>query len=117
LGASSIGLLTDAQPRNKGLLNAQLDWRHWRFVADVAKFGTHRIPTATTVQTIDGSTSLDLSAAYRLTRVLTILGGVLNATNEYPGRIPGEGTGRPYSEADPLGFNGREYYLRLTAEF
>jgi iron complex outermembrane receptor protein len=117
LGASSIGLLTDAQPRNKGLLNAQLDWRHWRFVADVAKFGTHRIPTATTVQTIDGSTSLDLSAAYRLTRVLTILGGVLNATNEYPGRIPGEGTGRPYSEADPLGFSGREYYLRLTAEF
>ena len=117
LGASSIGILTDAQPREKTLLNAHLDWRRWRFVTDVTKFGTHRIPTATTVAKIDGSTSLDLAATWRMTNALNLMAGVLNVTDEYPGRIPGESTGRPYSEADPLGFNGREYYLRLTADF
>jgi hypothetical protein len=49
--------------------------------------------------------------------VLRILVGVLNATDEDPTTQLGDNTGRPYSEADPLGFNGREYFVRLALGF
>ena len=119
LGAGSIDLMTDGQPRNKAVLNAELTWGSWRAVADVTAFGVHRAssPLAGANQPMKGATSLDLSAAYRFPDRFTLMAGVTNATDEYPDRLIGEGTGRPYSEFDPLGVNGREYFLRLSAEF
>lgn len=119
LGAGSIDLVTDGQPRNKAILNADLAWRDWRFTGNVADFGAYRSTAASglTNITLQGRTSLDIAAARRVRDRYTIQAGVLNATDNYPARVPGEGTGRPYSEIDPLGFNGREYYLRLAAEF
>jgi iron complex outermembrane receptor protein len=117
LGPNSIGVLADGQPGEKALLNALLEWGDWRVTADVTQFGTHLIPTTLGIERIDGSTSLDLSVAYRIDEAFTLMVGALNATDEYPGRVVGDNTGRPYSEFDPLGFNGREYYVRCTAEF
>ena len=117
LGPASIDAVADAQPRLKALVNAELSWRAWRFTADVTDFGSTSIPFGTGSRRIAGRTSVDLSAAWRATRVLTVTAGVLNAADTYPVRVPGESTGRPYSEFDPLGFNGREYFLRLSAEF
>lgn len=119
LGAGSIDLTADGQPRNKLVFNSELAWRDWRFIADVTRFGAHRItsPLGGANQVMEGRTSIDLSAAYRFRDRYTVMAGVLNAADEYPDRLVGEGTGRPYSEFDPLGVNGREYYLRLTAEF
>ncbi|CAN7288712.1 TonB-dependent receptor [Phenylobacterium sp. LjRoot225] len=119
LGVSSIDLMTDGQPRNKLVVGGELNWRAWRVSADVTRFGAYRSTAATgsANQVFNGPTSLDLAAAYRWRRQLTLAAGVLNATNELPDRLIGESTGRPYSEFDPLGVNGREYYLRLTAEF
>ena len=117
LGPASIDAVADAQPRLKALVNTELSWRAWRFTADVTDFGSTAIPFGTGSTRIAGKTSVDLSAAWQPTKVVTITAGVLNAGNTYPVRVPGEGTGRPYSEFDPLGFNGREYFLRLSAEF
>jgi iron complex outermembrane receptor protein len=119
LGAGSIDLVTDGQPRTKAVLNGELNWRDWRFVADLTDFGSYRSVAASglTNITLKGRTSLDLSLSRRLRKRFTIMAGVLNATDEYPARVPGESTGRPYSELDPLGFNGREYFVRLAAEF
>lgn len=119
LGPGSIDLTTDGQPRNKALLNAELTWAGWRFVGDLTRFGAYRTtsPLGGANQVIAGATSLDLSVAYRLRDRFTLQAGVLNATDAYPDRLIGEATGRPFSEFDPLGVNGREYYVRLTAEF
>jgi iron complex outermembrane receptor protein len=119
LGPGSIDLLADGQPRNKIVLNSELSWGDWRFVADATSFGAYRTtsPTGGANLVVEGKTSLDLSVAWRLRDRFTIMAGVLNAADTYPERVPGDNTGRPYSEIDPLGFNGREYYLRLTAEF
>jgi iron complex outermembrane receptor protein len=119
LGAGSIDLVTDGQPRNKLVANAEATWGDWRFTADVVNFGSYRSTAASGLSNISlpGRTSLDLSAAWRFHDRFTILAGVLNATDAYPAQVPGEGTGRPYSEIDPLGFNGREYFVRLSAEF
>jgi len=119
LGPGSIDLLTDGQPRTKVVLNGELSWGDWRFVADIIDFGVYRttapIPGSNLV--VEGRTSIDLSVAYRFRDRFAVMAGVLNAADTYPNRVPGDNTGRPYSEIDPLGFNGREYYLRLTAEF
>lgn len=117
LGATSIGVMADGQPRTKATLNLQVDWRNWTFTADVVKFGQYYYPLVPPTAFVQGTTSLDLGAAYRINSNLSLMFGVLNATNEYPMRLRGEGTGRPYSEGDPLGFNGREYFARLSASF
>lgn len=117
LGSASIGILTDAQPRSKALLNAEVEWRGWTVALDVADFGAYRTPTAIGDQVLDGATSADISVSYSPNGALTFTFGVLNATDEYPARLAGDTTGRPYSEADPLGFNGREYFLRAAARF
>jgi iron complex outermembrane receptor protein len=119
LGPGSIDLNTDGQPRNKLVLNSEVSWGDWRFIADVTRFGAHRAtsPLGGANQVMVGRTSVDLSAAYRFRERFTVMAGVLNAADTYPDQLIGEATGRPFSEADPLGVNGREYYLRLTAEF
>ena len=117
LGPASIDALADGQPREKALINAELEWADWRFTADIVDYGSHVAPVGTGVVRLEGATSIDLSAAWRANKAVTVTAGVLNATDEYPARIAGDATGRPYSEFDPLGFNGREWFLRLSTEF
>lgn len=117
LGEASIDLVADGQPRVKALVNAELSWGDFSFTADVVDFGTHVVSLRTGSTRFPGATTLDLSGAWRVNNALTITAGVLNATDEYPARVPGEITGRPYSEFDSVGVNGREYYLRLSTKF
>lgn len=117
LGPASIGILTDAQPRNKALINASIGWGAFDLAADIVKFGSYRTPTASGGLALDGPTSLDLSVSWLATDNVRLQAGVLNATDEYPARLVNDTTGRPYSEADPLGFNGREYFARFAVEF
>ena len=118
LGAGSIDLLVAGQPKNKATFNATLDWRALRFNADVTRFGSHRFPSPLGGnETVDGSTSLDVSFSYRFARGFALTAGALNVTDVLPDRLTGEMTGRPYSEFDPLGVNGREYFVRLSANF
>lgn len=118
LGAGSIDLLVNGQPRSKATVGATAEWRRLQLDANVTAFGRHRFPSPLGGNTnVAGSTSLDLSLAYRLTEHLMLTAGALNVTDNLPTRLPGEGTGRPYSEFDPLGVNGREYYVRVAARF
>lgn len=118
LGATSIGLMADGQPKYKTLVNAELNWADWRFVMDVSQFGSHLYPSPIGgVERVEGATTLDLSATYQATEALSVMLGVLNATDEYPDRLTGEATGRPYSEFDPVGVNGREFFVRLALSY
>lgn len=118
LGAGSIDLIVAAQPRDKAVLNTALQWGAIDFNVDLTKFGTMTTlsPAGATID-VEGKASLDLSLSYSIGAHFRITAGVLNAADTYPERIAGEMTGRPYSEFDPLGFNGREYFVRLGTRF
>jgi len=118
LGAGSIDLIIGGQPRDKALMNTNLRWGAFRVNADVTRFGRYRTPSPLGGNVDAGSTtSLDLSASWRFAETFTLTAGALNVTNAFPDRLAGETTGRPYSESDPLGVNGREYFVRLAARF
>ena len=114
LGPGSIVLITDAQPSNKALLDVQLDWRRAHLNVTATQFGSITTPPSNVRQ--DGPTAIDVVVGLRPTQTIDLTMGVLNATDEYPPRIP-DNTGRPYSEASPLGFNGREYFLKFAVEY
>lgn len=117
LGAQSIGVLTDAQPRDKITLNLGLDLGRWRLLADVARFGKHRSAPLGPTQTFGENVLLDLTAAYDINSSLSLHAGVINATDEYPDRVVGSGDGRPFTETGGIGVDGREYFVRLSARF
>ena len=117
LGAQSIGVLIDAQPRDKITLNLGLETGRWRLMADVARFGKYRFAPLGPVQTFGENLTLDLSASYDINPTLTLHAGVINATDEYPDRVIGSADGRPYTEAGGIGVDGREYFVRLSARF
>lgn len=117
LGPQSIGVLTDAQPRDKVTLNLGLDMGRWRLLADVVRFGKYRASPLGPTQTFGEDVTLDLTAAYDINSSLTLHAGVINATDEYPDRVVGSTDGRPFTEAGGIGVDGREYFVRLSARF
>ncbi|WP_309642857.1 TonB-dependent receptor [Phenylobacterium sp.] len=117
LGPASIGVLTDAQPRNKVTLNTDLALGRWKLFADVVRFGKYRSSPLGPVQVFDAEVTLDLSLAYEINKTLSLHAGVINATDEYPDEVVGSNDGRPYTEAGGLGVDGREYFVRLSARF
>jgi len=119
LGEQSIDLVLAGQPRDKATFNTTLRWDALTINVDATAFGSHRIPNPLGGgnREAGGNTSIDLSLSYRINSVFTLSAGVLNLTDAYPERIIGEPTGRPFSEVDPLGVNGREYFARVGARF
>lgn len=114
LGDASIFIMLDGLPRTKALLDTQLDWRDLRLNLSAVTYGSTFNTTINAAQ--EGSTSFDVSLGYQISEVAMVTVGVINLFDEYPPRVP-DATGRPYSEISPLGFNGREYFLRVAAEF
>lgn len=117
LGPTSIGVLTDAQPRNKVTLNAGLDIGCWSLLADVVRFGKYRSSPLGPTQVFGEEVTLDLTASYEINKTLSLHAGVINATDEYPDEVVGSNDGRPYTEAGGLGVDGREYFVRVSARF
>lgn len=117
LGPTSIGVLTDAQPRNKVTLNAGLDIGRWSLLADVVRFGKYRSSPLGPTQVFGEEITLDLTASYEINKTLSLHAGVINATDEYPDEVVGSNDGRPYTEAGGLGVDGREYFVRVSARF
>ncbi|KRB44344.1 TonB-dependent siderophore receptor [Phenylobacterium sp. Root700] len=117
LGPTSIGVLTDAQPRNKVTLNAGLDMGRWSLLADVVRFGKYRSSPLGPTQVFGDEITLDLTASVEINKTLSLHAGVINATDEYPDEVVGSNDGRPYTEAGGLGVDGREYFVRVSARF
>lgn len=121
LATASIDFLTKAQPRNK--LNAYARWEAGRYEAtvDLNRYGSFRFLPVVSEQTFGPETTLDVTGSIRLTTNLTLAGGVLNATDTFADlvaeRALTQGGGLPYPEAGGLGFRGREYFVRLRADF
>jgi iron complex outermembrane receptor protein len=117
LAAAAIATLTDAQPRNKLTLGGDMTLGAWRLSGDIVRYGDWTAAPLGPLQTFGDKTTVDLSAAYALTKALRVQAGVVNATNQYPDRVIGSSDGRPYTEGGGLGVDGREYFVRLSARW
>lgn len=117
LGPQSIGVLTDAQPRNKVTFTADLELGRWQVLADVVRFGKYRAAPLGPSQVFGEEITLDLTAAFQINETLRLHAGMINATDAYPDRVVGSNDGRPFTEAGGLGVDGREYFVRLSARF
>lgn len=117
LGPQSIGVLTDAQPRNKVTLGGDLELGRWRLFADLVRYGKYRAAPLGPTQVFGSKLSLDISAAYDLTDRVRLHAGVINVADEYPDRVVGSNDGRPFTEAGGLGVDGREYFLRISTRW
>ena len=117
LGPSSIALLTTAQPEDKLVLNTRVEWRAWSATLDVSRFGSFRSVPVVQEQQFGASITVDLGLSYQLNERLSLEGGVINATDEYPERIAErallQGGSLQYTETGAIGVDGREYFLRL----
>ena len=122
LGTGSIDFLTRAQPNNK--LNAAVVWStdRYTFTFDAVRFGSFRyVPSTAPVnqdQIFGAVAVFNLTADVRLTPTLTLSGGVQDLTDAYNDKVTAAkqgGTGLQYPEAGGVGFEGRQYFLRMTA--
>jgi iron complex outermembrane receptor protein len=120
LGLSSIDLLAKAQPEDKLTLTSSHQWRAWNLQLDATRFGSYRGVPVLAEQTFGAVTSVDIGIDYALLDTVRVSLGVLNATAAYPDKIAErallQGGSLQYSESGGLGTDGREYYLRVTAE-
>ena len=110
----SLGILLDAQIERKLTAAATLSNDRWQLSVNAARFGTWDLPTG---QTFGAETLVDVSLGLDLTDHVRLTAGVLNAGDNFPDEVVPNPDGRPYSEGGGLGGDGREYYLRLSAEF
>lgn len=117
LGATSIQVMTTAQPVNKVVLSGSWIRGPVRLSADAVRFGHYRFSPLGPVQTFGAVWSLDLTANYEVSETLQVTAGVINATNQYPDEVVGQIDGRTQLEAGGLGYNGREYFVRVTRRF
>jgi iron complex outermembrane receptor protein len=124
LATKSILFLTEAQPRAKGTVQANLTHRQFEFTASLTAFGTYTSAPLVRVQTFGGKESADLSAGYAFADGLRLQLGVQNLFDARPDTIIDQATAIaatggsfPTGEETPLGLNGRSYYARLSARF
>jgi iron complex outermembrane receptor protein len=124
LNTGSIDFLTEAQPSNK--VNAALEWSVSRYelAVNVTRFGSFRYVPSTAPANKDQSFGpkavTDLTAAVHLNEALMLSAGVLNLTDAYNDKVSPAfqgGTGLQYPESGGIGFEGRQYFLRVTASF
>ncbi|WP_447726146.1 TonB-dependent receptor plug domain-containing protein [Sphingomonas koreensis] len=124
LATKSILFLTEAQPRAKGTIQANLTHGRFSFTGSLTAFGTYTSAPLVRVQTFGGKESVDLSAGYALTRALRLQIGIQNLLDARPETIIDQATAIaatggsfPTGEETPLGLNGRSYFARLSARF
>jgi iron complex outermembrane receptor protein len=61
---------------------------------------------------------VDAELAYRFNEDIEVVGGIANMFDTYPDKNPGAGDlGQIYSEANPFGFNGGQWYIRARMTF
>jgi iron complex outermembrane receptor protein len=124
LATKSILFLTDAQPRAKATLQADLTHQRWNASLNLAAFGTYTSAPLVAKQVFGGKETIDLALGYRLSDGIRLRGGVLNLFDARPDPILDQaalvastGGSFPTGEETPIGVNGRSYYLRLSASF
>ncbi len=124
LATKSILFLTEAQPRAKATVQANLTHGRFELGASLTAFGTYTSAPLVKMQTFGGKESVDLSAGYAFARGLRLQVGVQNLFDARPEGIIDQATAIaatggsfPTGEETPLGLNGRSYFARLLARF
>jgi iron complex outermembrane receptor protein len=124
LATKSILFLTEAQPRAKGTVQANLTHGRFSLSGSLTAFGTYTSAPLVKVQTFGGKESIDLSAGYAFAEGLRLQIGVQNLFDARPDTIDDQvtaiaatGGSFPTGEETPLGLNGRSYFARLSARF
>jgi len=124
LATKSILFLTEAQPRAKGTVQANLTHGRFDLTASLTAFGTYTSAPLVKVQTFGGKESIDLSAGYGVAEGLRLQVGIQNLFDSRPEGIIDQATAIaatggsfPTGEETPLGLNGRSYFARLSARF
>ncbi len=142
----SIGLIEQAQPRQKVLLSATYTLGKFSLTPRASYFGAVTAyekpnniapvpPTTTTPgvpgryvkhisQEFSGKTLFDLAVVYNVAKAVSLTVGGNNITNVYPDRVDASRFGSysngeiPYSRnVAQFGFNGAYYYSNLTLTF
>ena len=138
----SIGLIEQAQPRQKVLGSVTYTWGKFSVTPRASYFGpvtayekpgnrtttTGGVTTTTYVphisQTFAGKTLFDLALVYTPARAVSVTLGANNLTNVYPDKVDATRFGSysngeiPYTRnAAQFGFNGAYYYSNVTLTF
>lgn len=117
LGSTSILAMTTTQPDSKFVGNATFDFNEGQLSIDAVRFGSYMFNPLGPVQTFGAKWSFDITASAKISDSARFTLGVINATNEYPDEVAGQIDGRRQLEAGGLGYNGREYFVRFSANF
>jgi iron complex outermembrane receptor protein len=116
-----VDQIENAVPDTRVNLSASHSMDDWRFLARVNYYGDYLDAEAGGV--FDDAYTVDLEVGYDITEDLEVSLGGRNILDEQgcdiedcSSSVPG-GTGLPYSQYAPFGFNGAYYYGRLRYNF
>lgn len=113
------GLMADAAPRSKLILDERYDVGNWEVGATLTRYGSVTSYSSTSYvfdQVYSPEWILDLNGSYFMDRWTFTLGGN-NVLNNYPDRVrAGQNTNGvfPYSQLSPFGFSGAYFYGKIT---
>ncbi|ALO34840.1 TonB-dependent receptor [Colwellia sp. MT41] len=117
-------LVEKAQPQDKAALSAMFDMDNWSVTARMTYYGEVTSASYGTEETTWGAKSLfDVTAQWHVTDNVSISGGILNLTDEYPDEWGDNGgifpqIGFKYGWTSfPFSLSGREYYMRASYNF
>lgn len=117
LDALRIRQLETALPGTRYSISVNHINKPWRFLARLSYYGDWF--DSEDGRDYRGKFLLDLEAAYKFSKSVTLVVGAQNALNQYPDVNPdaADGVGNKYSQYSPFGFNGGFIYTRLKWEF
>lgn len=113
------GLMADAAPRSKLILDERYDVGNWEIGATLTRYGSVTSYSSTSYifdQVYSPEWILDLNGSYFMDKWTFTLGGN-NVLDNYPDRVRvGQNTNGvfPYSQLSPFGFSGAYVYGKVT---
>ncbi len=117
-------LVEKAQPQDRASLSAMYDQTDWLVTARATYYGSVTSASyGTPENTWSAKTLFDVTAQWHINDQITLSGGILNLTDEYPDEWGENGTGLKefgftYGWASfPFSLAGREYYARISYDF
>jgi iron complex outermembrane recepter protein len=117
LDLNRIRQLESALPGTRYSITANHVNKPWRLLARLSYFaGWYDSDDG---RDYSGKFTVDMEAAYKITKNLTLVAGVQNILDETPDENPdaAAGVGNKYSQYSPFGFNGGFMYTRIKWEF
>ena len=117
LDAGRIRQLESALPSTRYSVTANHFNGPWRFLGRLSYYGDWY--DSEDGRDYDGKFLLDVEAAYKITKKLTLIVGAQNVLDQTPDENPdaAAGVGNKYSQFSPFGFNGGFMYTRVKWDF